>query len=334
MALGRTRAGYRGVNYWPGFVDALSTLLLVFIFLLSVFMLTQYFLSQAITGKENVLTRLTAQLKQLSEILALERANSGSLEDQLSALRASLKSVEAERDRLRGAAGTGANAKALAADLESERTLNERQISQITLLNQQIAALRRQLAALEEALDASEKRNKESQTKITDLGQRLNVALAQRVQELQRYRSEFFGRLREILGNRPEIRVVGDRFVFQSEVLFDVGSAALRPEARPELDQLADAIRDLEMKIPADIAWVLRIDGHTDTRRIATAQFPSNWELASARAISVAQHLIGKGVKPEHLVAAGFGEFQPLDPGTTEEAFRRNRRIELKLTER
>ncbi len=334
MALGRTRAGYRGVNYWPGFVDALSTLLLVFIFLLSVFMLTQYFLSQAITGKENVLTRLTAQLKQLSEILALERANSGSLEDQLSALRASLKSAEAERDRLRGAAGTGADAKALAADLESERTLNERQISQITLLNQQIAALRRQLAALEEALGASEKRNKESQTKITDLGQRLNIALAQRVQELQRYRSEFFGRLREILGNRPEIRVVGDRFVFQSEVLFDVGSAALRPEARPEIDQLADAIRDLEMKIPADIAWVLRIDGHTDTRRIATAQFPSNWELASARAISVVQYLIGKGVKPEHLVAAGFGEFQPLDPGTTEEAFRRNRRIELKLTER
>ena len=334
MALGRTRAGYRGVNYWPGFVDALSTLLLVFIFLLSVFMLTQYFLSQAITGKENVLTRLTAQLKQLSEILALERANSGSLEDQLSALRASLKSAEAERDRLRGAASTGADARALAADLESERTLNERQISQITLLNQQIAALRRQLAALEEALGASEKRNKESQTKITDLGQRLNIALAQRVQELQRYRSEFFGRLREILGNRPEIRVVGDRFVFQSEVLFDVGSAALRSEARPELDQLADAIRDLEMKIPADIAWVLRIDGHTDTRRIATAQFPSNWELASARAISVVQYLIGKGVKPEHLVAAGFGEFQPLDPGTTEEAFRRNRRIELKLTER
>jgi chemotaxis protein MotB len=334
MALGRTRAGYRGVNYWPGFVDALSTLLLVFIFLLSVFMLTQYFLSQAITGKENVLTRLTAQLKQLSEILALERANSGSLEDQISALRASLKSVEAERDRLRGAAGTGADAKALAADLESERKLSERQISQITLLNQQIAALRRQLAALEEALDASEKRDKESQTKITDLGQRLNIALAQRVQELQRYRSEFFGRLREILGNRPEIRVVGDRFVFQSEVLFDVGSAALRTEALPELDQLADAIRDLETKIPADLAWVLRIDGHTDTRRIATAQFPSNWELASARAISVVQFLIGKGVKPEHLVAAGFGEFQPLDPGTTEEAFRRNRRIELKLTER
>jgi len=334
MALGRTRAGYRGVNYWPGFVDALSTLLLVFIFLLSVFMLTQYFLSQEITGKENVLARLSAQIKQLSEILALERANTGSLEDQIATLRANLRSATAERDRLRGAGGTGADGKALAAELESERALSERQVSQLALLNQQIAALRRQIAAIEEALEASEKRNKESQTKITDLGQRLNVALAQRVQELQRYRSEFFGRLREILGNRPEIRIVGDRFVFQSEVFFDRGSAALRPEARPELDKLANALLDLEGKIPKDLAWVLRIDGHTDTRPIATAQFPTNWELSSARAISVVQYLIGKGVKPIRLVAAGFGEFQPLDTGTSEEAFRRNRRIELKLTER
>ena len=334
MALGRTRTGYRAVNYWPGFVDALSTLLLVFIFLLSVFMLTQYFLSQEITGKESVLARLSAQIKQLSEILALERANTGSLEDQIATLRASLKSATAERDRLRGAGGTGADAKALAAELEGERALNERQVSQLALLNQQIAALRRQIAAIEEALEASEKRNKESQTKITELGQRLNVALAQRVQELQRYRSEFFGRLREILGNRPEIRIVGDRFVFQSEVFFDRGSAALRPEARPELDKLASALLDLESKIPKDLAWVLRIDGHTDTRPIATAQFPTNWELSSARAISVVQYLIGKGVKPIRLVAAGFGEFQPLDAGTSEEAFRRNRRIELKLTER
>jgi chemotaxis protein MotB len=194
--------------------------------------------------------------------------------------------------------------------------------------------LRRQLAALEAALEVSEKRDRDSQTRIADLGRRLNVALAQRVQELQRYRSEFFGRLREILGNRPEIRVVGDRFVLQSEVFFDRGSAALRPEARPEIDKIASALLDLESKIPADIAWVLRIDGHTDIRRIATAQFPTNWELSSARAISVVQYLIGRGVKPERLVAAGFGEFQPIDPGATEEAYSRNRRIELKLTER
>lgn len=333
MALGRTRGREGGINYWPGFVDALSTMLLVFIFLLSVFMLTQYFLSQEIAGKENVLARLTAQIRQLSEILSLERANTGSLEEQIAALRASLRSAETERDRLRGAGG-GVDVRALASELETERSLSKQQVSQIALLNQQIAALRRQLAAIEQALEVSERRNRESQTKIADLGQRLNVALAQRVQELQRYRSEFFGRLREILGNRPEIRIVGDRFVFQSEVFFDRGLAALRAEARPELDKLADALRELERRIPADIAWVLRVDGHTDTRRIATAQFPSNWELSSARAISVVQYLIGKGIKPEHLVAAGFGEFQPIDTGTSEEAYSRNRRIELKLTER
>jgi chemotaxis protein MotB len=331
MALGRTGRREAGMNYWPGFVDALSTLLLAFIFLLSVFMIAQFFLTQEITGKETVLQRLTAQIRQLSDLLSLERANTGTLEDQLAALRASLRSAEAERDKLRGG---GIDTGTLAAQLENERKLSEQQISQIALLNQQIAALRRQLSALELALETSERREKESQAKIGDLGRRLNLALAQRVQELQRYRSEFFGRLREILGNRPEIRIVGDRFVFQSEVFFDRGSAALRNEARPELDKLAAALLDLETKIPADIAWVLRVDGHTDVRPIATPQFPSNWELSSARAISVLRYLMSKGIKAERLAAAGFGEFQPIDPANTEEAYSRNRRIELKLTER
>jgi chemotaxis protein MotB len=160
------------------------------------------------------------------------------------------------------------------------------------------------------------------------------VALAQRVQELSRYRSEFFGRLRAILGNRPEIRIVGDRFVFQSEVFFNTGEAVLQNEGRDELDKLAAAIVELEKQIPAEIAWVLRVDGHTDVRPIRSPQFPSNWELSSARAISVVQYLIGKGISPQRLVAAGFGEFQPLDAERTEDAYRRNRRIELKLTER
>ncbi len=334
MALGRARRQYRGMDYWPGFVDALSTLLLVFIFLVSIFTIVQYFLSQELSGKDTVLSRLNAQIKTLSDLLALERSNTNTLEDQLASLRASLKGAESERDRLRGAAGSGVDAKALASELEAERNLSQQQISQIALLNQQIAALRRQLAAIESALEASEQRNKESQTKLSELGQRLNVALAQRVQELQRYRSEFFGRLREILGNRPEIRIVGDRFVFQSEVFFDRGSATLRAEARPELDKVADALLDLSKRVPKDIAWVIRVDGHTDVRPISSDRFPSNWELSSSRAISVVQYLMTRGVRPENLVAAGFGEFQPIDPSGTEEAYSRNRRIELKLTER
>jgi chemotaxis protein MotB len=332
MALGR-RGRERAINYWPGFVDALSTLLLVFTFLLTVFVVAQFFLTQEITGKESALSRLQTQLKQLSELLSLERSNSSSLEDQLAALRATLKTAEAERDKLRGEGGS-ADTKALTTDLENQKDLNQRAASQIEILNLQIAALRRQLAALEEALDASEKKNRDSQTKITDLSQRLNVALAQRVQELARYRSEFFGRLREILGNRPDIRIVGDRFVFQSEILFDAGSAQLKPEGYPELDKLASALAEIQQKIPKDIPWILRIDGHTDIRPIATAQFPSNWELSSARATSVVQYLISKGFSPEHLAAAGFGEFQPIDPGKNEDAYRRNRRIEFKLTER
>jgi len=202
------------------------------------------------------------------------------------------------------------------------------------VLNQQIGALRRQLAALESALNASEAKNKVSASRITELGQRLNVALAERVKELSRYRSDFFGKLREILGSRPDIRVVGDRFVLQSEVFFDTGKADLKPEGEAELDKVAGALIGLEKQIPAEIPWVLRVDGHTDARPITGGPFKSNWQLSTARALSVVQYLISKGVAPQRLMAAGFGEFQPIDPGTTEEAYRRNRRIELKLTER
>ncbi|WP_029555195.1 peptidoglycan -binding protein [Xanthobacter sp. 91] len=339
MALGR-RGRDRHIDYWPGFVDALSTLLLVFTFLLSVFILTQFFLTQEMAGKDDVMQRLQAQIRQLTDLLSLERANSQSSESELASVRASLEASESERDKLRGQAiavpapsDTG-RANALSRELDLQKDVAARAAAQIELLNQQIAALRRQMAALEEALNISEKRDAESQSKITDLGRRLNVALAQRVQELTRFRSEFFGRLRDILGNRPDIRVVGDRFVFQSEVFFDAGSAVMKPEAVASLDKLAGAILDLEKSIPPDISWALRIDGHTDNRPISTAQFPSNWELSAARAIAVVQYLIAKGVSPNHLIAAGFGEYQPLDTGTSDEARARNRRIELKLTER
>lgn len=337
MALGRARADRR-VDYWPGFVDALSTLLLVFIFLISIFTVAQFFLSREIAGKQDQLSRLTVQIKQLGDLLALERATSASLEDQLTGLRATLRSVEAEREKLRGDSTAAGDAKgqiqSLASDLEAEKKLSSQQLSQISLLNQQLAALRRQIGALEAALEASEKREKESQTKISDLGSRLNVALAQRVQELNRYRSDFFGRLRQVLGNRPEIRIVGDRFVFQSEVFFDPGSAELKEGSTPELDKLATALLELMDKIPKDIPWVLRVDGHTDVRPIANVRFPSNWELSASRAISVVKYLITRGIPADRVVAAGFGEFQPIDPANNDEAYRRNRRIELKITER
>src|SRR5712692_764631 len=341
MALARARRD-RGVEYWPGFVDALSTLVLGIVFLLSVFVVVQFFLSQEVTGKDVALARLNAQIAQLTELLSMEKTGKSSLEETIATLRAGLAVAEGERDRFKGlyeGLGSGAadaqgRAAALGNELDAEKRISSRALAQVELLNQQIAALRRQLAALEDALEASEKKDKEAQGRIADLGQRLNIALAQRVQELSRYRSEFFGRLRAILGNRPDIRVVGDRFVFQSEVLFDSGSAAIKPEGRGEIDKLAAALLELEKQIPAEIAWVLRIDGHTDVRPIASSQFHSNWELSSARAISVVQYLIARGVSPQHLVAAGFGEFQPVDTGGSEDAYRRNRRIELKLTER
>lgn len=343
MALARGRRNESGFNYWPGFVDALSTLVLAIVFLLSVFLVVQFFLTQEVTGKDKALEELNAKLAQLNELLSLEKLGKLNLDDQLSQMRAGLASAESERDRVKGlydglaSAGSDAAGRAseLGKALDSEKQLSSRALAQVEVLNQQIAALRRQLAALEEALGASEKRGQDAQKSIADLGQRLNVALAQRVQELSRYRSEFFGRLRSILGNRPDIRIVGDRFVFQSEVFFDTGQALLLPEGRAELDKLAGALMNLDKEIPAEIAWVLRVDGHTDVRPMTNSPlFKSNWELSSARAISVVQYLISLGVPAQRLVAAGFAEFQPLDPSGTEEAYKRNRRIELKLTER
>jgi chemotaxis protein MotB len=343
MALARARRSESAFNYWPGFVDALSTLVLSIVFMLSVFLVVQFFLSQEVTGKDKALQQLNARIAELNDLLSLEKLGKINLEDQLTHMRAGLATAEGERDRVKGLyeglAGAGNDAASRTGELnkalESERGVSSRALAQIEVLNQQISALRRQLAALEEALQASEQRDKESQGRIADLGQRLNVALAQRVQELSRYRSEFFGRLRAILGNRPDVRVVGDRFVFQSEVFFDTGQAQLLPEGRAELDKVAAALTELDKQIPSEIAWVLRVDGHTDVRPITNSpQFKTNWELSSARAISVVQYLISLGVPAQRLVAAGFAEFQPLDTGNTEEAYRRNRRIELKLTEK
>ncbi len=302
------------INIWPGFVDALSQLVMVIIFVLLVFTAGQFYLTDALSGRDAALKQLTAQLNQLTEVLNLEKSSNADLKLNLSKLNQDLQATQAARD-------------AAQQDATSKGTT-------IDQLNQQILALRDQLAQIAAALDASEAKTKADQLQIADLGNRLNQALATKVEELARYRSEFFGQLRQILANRSDIRIVGDRFVFQSDVLFDVGNADLTPAAKTQIASVAKALKDISAKIPPDIDWVLRVDGHTDKRPIATAQYPSNWELSSARAQSVVRFLIDQGIPPNRLVAAGFGEYSPIDTGKCEAAYAKNRRIELKLTER
>lgn len=441
-------------NIWPGFVDALATLLMVIIFLLTVFMLSQFFLNELLSGRDEALARLERQISELSDLLSLERQASTDLRLSIAQLSDQLQSSTAERDSMStqlaelaamrdalaaraeksaaDAARVGAQledafkvisadkekikiqlaeleslrrdilalrtvrkdleaqvgklaaslqtserdltvardrSKALEARLASEQertTLAQREIekrdirlsellmrvdksetaladerelgatqrSRIALLARQIAALRKQLQRIGALLEASETKTAKQQVQIADLGRRLNLALAARVEELSKYRSEFFGRLREVLGDHPGIRVVGDRFVFQSEVLFASGSAELNPKGEAQIAQLATTLTEIGKKIPKDINWILRVDGHTDRVPIQTAAFPSNWELSTARAISVVKFLVNHGVPADRLAATGFGEHQPLDPRQNKAGYSRNRRIELKLTQR
>ena len=338
MAYGRARKSNNYGEFWPGYVDVLSTLLLVVTFLMSVFMVAQFYVSQESSDKDTALRRLTRQVAEITNLLSLEKGRGKSLEDELASLQASLATLRADNERLGGLAAVGgekdARIAALTKELDDKSAMSKEAAARVDLLNQQLLALRRQIAALQEALGAAEAKDKESQARISDLGARLNVVLAKQVQELQRYRSDFFGRLCELLRDRKDIRIVGDRFVFQSEVLFPSGQATMTTEGLAAIDQLAAAIVELERTIPSEIDWALQVDGHTDSKAIATLQFPSNWELSSARATSVVKYLISRGVSAKRLVAAGYGEFQPLEEGTSEEVLRRNRRIELKLTNR
>ena len=428
------------VNIWPGFVDALATLLLVFIFLLVVFVLAQVMLTQAMSGKDDALTRLNRQVAELADLLDLERQANVDLRLNIAQLSSSLQTTAADRDqlqvqmrqmitraeqaedalaaaqsreliskevsqrrlleleslrrdvealrKLRGTleAQVGKLSQNLAAretqlgkirdrskelqsrlaserertllaqkeieereirlselldlyarleeDYNAEQVLTKDQKAQVGVLNQQILALRREIQQLNAALEASEAKDQKDQATITDLGKRLNQALASKVQELTRYRSEFFGKLREILGDRRGVRIVGDRFVFQSEVLFGSGSDHLEVEGQAQIAQMATTLVEIARQIPVEINWVLQVDGHTDAIPINTPQFPSNWELSAARAISVVKFLVEQGVPAKRLAATGFGEFQPLDARSGEIANRRNRRIEFKLTQR
>ena len=350
-------------NSWPGFVDALSTLLLVIIFLLAMFVLSQFFLGQALSGREAALTELRAQVAQLGNLLKMEQQASASLRGSMSELSASLTLANKDRDQLSAAlnetredlASRQASLASITAmrdqlarqqkDLQLRYTLSEAALSeeqaisaraqeQVARLQRSIAALQEQLGRLEAALESSEERDRRNQAVIVDMGRRLNRALASKVEELAGYRSEFFGRLKEVLSTRPEIRIEGDRFVFASELLFESASADLGPSGRAEMRKFADTLLAISTDIPTELTWVLRVDGHTDKRPIRSARYRNNWELSSARAISVVEFLISVGVPANRLAATGFGEHQPLDTNDNQVAYARNRRIEMRLTQR
>ena len=400
MALGRSR--HQRVEAWPGYVDVLSTLLMVIVFVLMIFVIGQLFLSQALSGRDEALAKLNRQIAEMADILQLRVQETGALKTQVEQLSGALTKSTAERDELRNqlvvvigerdslqaqigdlqkqmksstdqlAAQSALTAeaqkkleesyKAIEADKDKINALltdvaalqslrdelmkkigdyetEKEEISaesqkRVELLNQQILALRQQLADISKALEIAETKSKDQGIQIAELGKRLNSALASKVQELARYRSEFFGRLREILGNREDIQIVGDRFVFQSEVFFDSGSADIGVDGRDQLDVLATTLILLLPEIPKDIDWVLRVDGHTDDRPISSNQFPSNWELSTARAVAVVKYLASRGIPADRLAAAGFGEFRPIDTSGTDEGRRKNRRIEIKFDQR
>lgn len=469
MALRRRRGGQgNGLDAWPGYVDALSTLLMVIIFVLLVFVLAQAFLSVALSGRDQALDRINRQLSDLSDLLALEKGRStelgqsvaqlsadlqrtrtdrDSLGKQISALKlsgenltAERNSIRAERDRLAAQlsdaqavqkstaariaelqaqqsdaasrtdqagqqalsiAGQLAEAKrqmaelarvnaelnrtvtadsatiqarlgdlaklneqtqalaalrddlerkaqdaaaravteqqrreAVEATLSQEKKLGDSARAQIALLDQQVTGLRAQMARLARDLDLANTATADKDTQIADLGQKLNAALAAKVEELQKYRSEFFGRLRDVMAKRPGVQVVGDRFVFQSEVLFPAGSADLTPAGLEQLRTLAVTIKDIARDIPKSLNWILRVDGHADRQKVTTGPFASNWELSTQRAVNVVKQLLADGVPRKNLAAAGFADTQPIDPGETPEAYSRNRRIEMRLTDR
>jgi chemotaxis protein MotB len=331
VAQTRSRGRRPSIDIWPGFVDALAQLLMVIIFILLVFTVGQFYLSDALSGRDEALKQLQQRISQLADELALEKQTSETLRGNAASLTAQLKAAREERDALDAKLGATGD---LQAKLAAEQQTSQAARAQVEQLAAEIAALRQQLAQVAAALDISQNKVKDQQGQIVELGKKLNLALANKVEELARYRSEFFGKLNEILGNRQDIRVVGDRFVFQAEVLFAPGKAELAPAAKQQLDPVFAALKEISAKIPPDIDWILQINGHTDRRPIHNVDFASNWELSSARAISVVRYAIDQGIPANRLSAAGFADNQPIDTGDGDDAFKRNRRIELKLTER
>ncbi|WP_108125247.1 peptidoglycan -binding protein [Saccharospirillum mangrovi] len=351
------------LNIWPGFVDALSALLLLLVFVVMIFTLAQVFLAQTLANRDTQLDSLSAQLADIAAALRLEQTSNEDLrsalqdsQDRGSELIEALDALQAQSDadqaRLAAERANnadleaqlsqrnerldelGARLDASRQSLDEERTLSASARAEVERLSAAIAQLRTQLDTISAALAREEALRAERETELADLGERLNIVLAERVNELEQYRSEFFGRLRQVLVDNPDIRIEGDRFVLPSELFFDSASATLGDSGRVELTKVAATLTDITAEMPDDLNWILRIDGHTDARPISTERFPSNWELSTARAVSVVRFLADQGIPPERLAATGFGEHHPLDPANTEAAFQRNRRIEIKLTER
>jgi len=378
LARSRSRTR-RSADIWPGFVDAISTLLLVLIFLLTIFISSEFLLSKLLTNKDDALEDLNIQIYQLSELLSLEKRENKDLTSTISklndklndssvtsdllsmefsnlknknielnsllnSLKASTSLIKKENknldiknsnieSELKKLLSTLKATKVNLIKAEEEVKLSEAAKNQVSLLNMQVAELREQLNIIQNLLDINLEDIKKKDIQIVELGRKLNTALAVKVGELTQYKSEFFGRLRSILGNRDDIQIVGDRFIFQSEVLFASGSAEVAIEGVLELTKLSKILLDITKDIPTDIPWVLQIQGHTDQNPINTPLYPSNWELSAARAISVGRVLISSGVSSDKISVAGFAEFQPLELGNSPSSFRKNRRIEIKLTQ-
>jgi len=363
-----------GLDAWPGYVDALSTLLMVIIFVLLVFVLAEAFLSSALTGSNNTISQLRDQIAELSSALSMEKSNDVSLQQELAALNSQLAAEKAANAALTQQTGTqGAQIAALQSQLSdaqaqaqsagaritdlqgqlataaqsnadnspslqdklaAQTKISQAALNQVNLLNQQLAALRLQMAALAQALDAAKAADAKDNVQIVDLGKQLNEALARKVEELQQYRSEFFGTLRTILANQPNIKIVGDRFVFESDVLFPVDQATLTPAGQAEIADVAKAIEAIAAKIPPNINWVLSVDGYADAQPITGGPYTSNFDLSAARSLAVLHLLVQDGVPEDRIAATAFGATNPIADGTTAQDYAQNRRIEFRLTSR
>ena len=347
--IGSRRRNRSTINVWPGYVDALSALLMLVIFMLLIYVVSQLYLSQTLSDRDAQLDRLNAQLNEISELLGLEESKTDALEERMASLQddysASLNQNDELQNRLestrqqlmRQSAIAETQAERLASleqSIDEKDEVSASQQAMILRLTNQIASLREQLRQIASALELQEQLTAKKEKELANVNQRLNTLLAERVNQLKQYQSEFFARLRNILAGNENVRVVGDRFLLPSELLFASGSAQLGTSGQQELDKLAGVLLNVVERIPKDIDWILRIDGHTDVIPINTPQFPSNWELSTARAVAVVRYLADQGVPERRMAAAGFGEFFPVVEGTSPEALQRNRRIELKLTDR